>query len=101
MTFQHKQKIKFDKHPKRRGQSLAEFALVVPVFLLLLFGLFEGGRAFYQWHLQYRAALQGARQAAMAAEADIEAIFGLFNRRDVNHGRQDGERRRENDGTFP
>ena len=35
------------------------------------------------------------------AEADIEAIFGLFNRSDVNHGRQDGDRRREHDGTFP
>jgi len=31
------------------------------------------------------------------SEADIEAIFGLFNRRDLNHGRPDGERRHGGD----
>lgn len=31
------------------------------------------------------------------SEADIEAIFGLFNRRDLNQGRPEGERRHGGD----
>lgn len=32
--------------PRRRGAAMAEFAIVFPLFMLVLFGLFEFGRAF-------------------------------------------------------
>ena len=35
---------------KTRGQALVEFALVVPVFILLLVGLFDLGRAVYTFN---------------------------------------------------
>ena len=39
---------------RERGQSLVEFALVVPVFLLLMFGIIDFGRLFFsQMTLQH------------------------------------------------
>ena len=55
-------------HPRirgRRGQSLVEFALVVPILLLMLVGIIEFGRA---WNISQTvtfAARQGARKAAV------------------------------------
>jgi len=37
-------------NPAARGQSLVEFALVLPVFLLLLFGVIDGGRAIFAYN---------------------------------------------------
>lgn len=46
-----------------RGQSLVEFALIVPVFVLLLVGLFDVGRAVYAYNTVNNAAREGARWA--------------------------------------
>jgi Flp pilus assembly protein TadG len=49
----------------RAGQALVEFALVVPIFLLLVIGVIEFGRA---WNLQQTitdAAREGARRAVV------------------------------------
>jgi Flp pilus assembly protein TadG len=49
----------------RSGQALVEFALVVPIFMLLVMGVIEFGRA---WNLQQtitEAAREGARRAAV------------------------------------
>jgi Flp pilus assembly protein TadG len=43
------------------GQSLVEFAMVVPIFLLLLFGLIEVGRYVYLNNAFNAAAREGAR----------------------------------------
>ncbi len=43
------------------GQALAEFALVVPIFLLMLFGLIEVGRYIYLNNAFNAAAREGAR----------------------------------------
>ena len=45
-----------------RGQSLVEFALILPVFLLILFGLFDLGRAVYGWSTINNAAREAARE---------------------------------------
>lgn len=50
-----------------RGQSLVEFALVLPIFLLLLFGLVDGGRLVYQHSVLSQAAREGARLASVEA----------------------------------
>jgi len=49
----------------RRGQSLVEFALVVPILLLMLVGIIEFGRAWNMSQSVTYAARQGARVAAV------------------------------------
>ncbi len=47
------------------GQSLVEFTMILPIFLVLMFGLVDFGRAFYTWMLVTNAAREGARVAAV------------------------------------
>jgi len=51
----------------RHGQALVEFALVFPVFMLLLFGVIEVGRFVYTDNALSQAAREGARLAAVEA----------------------------------
>ncbi len=51
----------------RRGQGLVEFALVLPIFLLILFGLIDVGRYVYMNSVLSQAAREGARLAAAEA----------------------------------
>lgn len=46
-----------------RGQTLAEFALVIPIFLLILMGLFDLGRAVFIYNGLTNAAREAARLA--------------------------------------
>ena len=46
-----------------RGQTLVEFALILPVFILLLFGLFDLGRAVYAFNTISNASREGVRLA--------------------------------------
>ena len=53
-------------HPaskERRGQALVEFALVIPIFLLLLVAIFDLGRAVFAYNTLTNAAREGARLA--------------------------------------
>jgi Flp pilus assembly protein TadG len=43
------------------GQDLVEYALVLPLFLLLVFSVFEFGILFFQYTLVVNAAREGAR----------------------------------------
>ena len=45
----------------QRGQSLMEFALVLPLLLLMAFGITEFGRAYYQYNTLSKAIRNGAR----------------------------------------
>src|SRR5262245_34479575 len=47
----------------RRGQALVEFALVFPIFLLLMMGVFDLGRAVFAYNSVTNAAREGARLA--------------------------------------
>jgi hypothetical protein len=49
------------------GQTLVEFALVLPVFLLVVFGLLDVGRLVYTNSTLSQAAREGARLAATEA----------------------------------
>jgi hypothetical protein len=51
----------------QRGQTLVEFALVLPVFLVVAFGLFDAGRLVYTNSALSEAAREGARLAAAEA----------------------------------
>ena len=46
-----------------RGQALVEFALVIPLFLLLLVAIFDLGRAVFAYNTLSNAAREGARIA--------------------------------------
>lgn len=54
------------------GQSLVEFTMILPLFLVLLFGMVDFGRAFYTWLLVTNAAREGARIAAV--QSDLPTI---------------------------
>ncbi|MGI8927504.1 MAG: TadE/TadG family type IV pilus assembly protein [Tepidiformaceae bacterium] len=51
------------------GQALAEFAIILPIMLLLLFGLVDFGRGFYSWLVVTNAAREGARVGAVQQPA--------------------------------
>ena len=55
------------------GQALVEMALVLPLLLLLLFGVIEMGRVGYAYITVSNAAREGGRLATIGvADADIE-----------------------------
>jgi Flp pilus assembly protein TadG len=57
-----------------KGQSLVEFALVFPVFILLLIGLFDFGRAVFAFNTISNASRESVRIAIVnQTEADVEA----------------------------
>ncbi len=58
---------------KTRAQSMVEMALILPVLLLILFGLIEFGRALFIYTVVSNAAREGARQG-LVAPADTQMI---------------------------
>jgi Flp pilus assembly protein TadG len=54
-----------------RGQALVEFALVIPIFLLVLVALFDLGRAVFAWNTLTNATREGARTAIVNQSVPI------------------------------
>jgi Flp pilus assembly protein TadG len=48
-----------------KGQALAEFALLVPLFLILLFAIVDFGMGFHSWITVTNSAREGARVGAV------------------------------------
>lgn len=44
-----------------RGQSMVEFALILPILILILIGIFDAGRAIYAYNTVSNSARAGAR----------------------------------------
>jgi Flp pilus assembly protein TadG len=62
------------KRRHSRGQSLVEFAVILPVFVLILFGIFDLGRAVFANTTVNNAAREGARHAIVDQTiSDIQA----------------------------
>jgi len=62
------------------GQALTEFALVMPVVLLMLVGIIEFGRAWNVQQVLTDAAREGARQAVLANPAVTQqSVVGTIN----------------------
>lgn len=59
---------------RRRGMTIVESTLVLSVFLLLLFGIFEYCRFLLVLHVTNNAARDGARYAAVRVNADASQI---------------------------
>ena len=54
-----------------KGQALVEFALLVPIFLLLLFAVVDFGMGFYSWITVTNADREGARLGAVHAPLNV------------------------------
>ena len=57
---------------REAGQTLVEFALILPIMLLLIFALVDFGRGFYTWLILTNGAREGARVGA--TQQDYNAI---------------------------
>jgi Flp pilus assembly protein TadG len=78
-----------------RGQALVEFALIVSLFVLVVVGIFEGGRAIYTYNALSNAVNEALREAivhqndaAIEAEAD-RVLGGLANDTTFIHDKSD------------
>ena len=62
--------------PRRsvRGQSIIEFALVLPLLLLVIFGIMEFGRALMTTNVLSAAAREGARVAAVGGTDSLATV---------------------------
>ena len=67
---------KFIKNNK--GQTIVEFALVVPVFLIVLFGTIEFGNMWHSMNVLSGAAREGVRIAAVSAP-DVNRVETTVN----------------------
>ncbi len=63
---------------RTRGQSLVEFAVVLPIFLLVVCGLFDLGRGVFVYTSLTNAAREGARLAIVNQDATLirQRTFG-------------------------
>ena len=73
---------------KKRGQSLVEMALVLPILLLLVAAIADFGRAFNSYIVITNAAREGARFAARVDHTDTidEYIRGAVIQEAANSG---------------
>ena len=69
-------------HPKNgsqfKGQGIVEFALTLPIFLILMYGIFEFGRLIFI----YSSVLNASREAARYAAAS-DAVQEVYSSTDV------------------
>ena len=56
-----------------KGQTLVEFALVLPVIILIIFGTLDFARAVFTYNTLSEAAKQGARVAIVNQDPDVVA----------------------------
>jgi hypothetical protein len=52
------------------GQTMIEFALLLPILILVLVGIFDAGRAVFAYHTVNNAAREGGRQAIVDQTLD-------------------------------
>jgi Flp pilus assembly protein TadG len=66
----------------QRGATALEFAITVPLILLIAVGIFEFGRAYQTWQVLTNAAREGARVAVAAGstDADVELAVRQYMR---------------------
>ena len=72
---------------RHRGQSLVEFALILPVFILILVGIFDVGRAVFAYNTLNNAAREAVRVAIV--DQDATTITNEAIARSVSLGLED------------
>lgn len=66
---------------RQKGIAAIEFAILVPVMLLIVFGITEFGRAFYQYNTLAKSARDGVRYLSMRAPGgghDIATCLAVY-----------------------
>ena len=71
-----------DRISRDEGVAAVEFALILPVLALLLFGVLEFGRVWSQYQVFQGAAREGARCAAVASTSDCDIQTAIDNAAD-------------------
>ena len=61
---------------RRRGQAMVEFALVIPIFMLVLSGILDFGFALFSRMTVINAAREGARAAVMVSNTSTIPSVG-------------------------
>ena len=54
-----------------KGQALVEFALLIPIFLIMVFSIVDFGMGFYSWITVTNSAREGARLGAVQATEQL------------------------------
>lgn len=57
-----------------RGQAMVEFALILPIFILILFGVMEFGRVYNEKLIVTAAAREGVRTASVKGDGKAAAL---------------------------
>ena len=68
-------KLKSRAQNNENGNELIEFAIILPLLLLVLFGITEFGRAIMVTNMLNTASREGARMAAVSPIADSLSVF--------------------------
>ena len=88
------ERVSSPQRRRQRGQNLVEFALVVPIFFVIIFGIIDFGLGLKAWITITNSAREGARYAAVtcattsASEANVidravDTSAGLLTDADV------------------
>ena len=70
----------------RHGASAAEFALVLPLLLLLLFGIIDMGRFFWELNESEKATQMGARMAIVTTPVSPDLVGESYVAGTVKNG---------------
>lgn len=62
----------------KKGQAMVEMAIVIPILLIVLMGIFEFGRIFNSYLILTNASREGARSAALG-DSDTEITQKINN----------------------
>jgi len=69
----------FGQRNGQRGAELIEFALILPLILVLLMGIFDFGLAFQRYEVITNAAREGARLGSLQASYPVADIQSRVN----------------------
>jgi len=59
---------------QQRGQTMVEFALLLPLLMLIIIGMMDLGRAIWSYNLVAHAAREGARAGIFPGESDFDIV---------------------------
>jgi len=70
----------------RRAASAAEFALVLPLLILMMFGIIDTGRFFYELNESEKATQMGARMAVVTTPVSPDLVSASYVAGSVKKG---------------
>lgn len=79
-----KKYMPFKKTPnKTLAQATVEFALILPILLTLIFGIFEVSRAIFSYAMIYAGAREGVRFGASVGDADGDGLLNFQDYQEI------------------